>query len=156
MDIFKINIYNSMAMKKMIFIFFLIPLISFAQNEKNNTREVADSIVFYFNSENTSKIFSMFSNYLKKEVPENEVSDFLEGLKTSRGKITKIELNFEKMDKVFQVILKSFTYEILYKPNVSINIIIKEYLDASNFFIELSQTKYLNALIDKLAKKLRS
>ena len=60
------------------------------------------------------------------------------------------------MDKVFQVILKSFTYEILYKPNVSINIIIKEYLDASNFFIELSQTKYLNALIDKLAKKLRS
>ena len=60
------------------------------------------------------------------------------------------------MDKVFQVILKSFTYEILYKPNVSKNIIIKEYLDASNFFIELSQTKYLNALIDKLAKKLRS
>ena len=66
------------------------------------------------------------------------------------------ELNFEKMDKVFQVILKSFTYEILYKPNVSINIIIKEYLDASNFFLELSQTKYLNALIDKLGKKLRS
>ena len=66
------------------------------------------------------------------------------------------ELNFEKMDKVFQVILKSFTYEILYKPNVPINIIIKEYLDASNFFIEFSQTKYLNALIDKLGKKLRS
>ena len=66
------------------------------------------------------------------------------------------EFNFEKMDKVFQVILKSFTYEILYKPNVSINIIIKEYLDASNFFIEFSQTKYLNALIDKLGKNLRS
>tara|TARA_B100000963_G_scaffold354486_1_gene371093 strand:- start:1714 stop:2109 length:396 start_codon:yes stop_codon:yes gene_type:complete len=66
------------------------------------------------------------------------------------------DLNFEKMDKVFQVILKSFTYEILYKPNVSINIIIKEYLDASNFFLEFSQTKYLNALVDKLAKKLRS
>ena len=65
------------------------------------------------------------------------------------------ELNFEKMDKVFQVILKSFTYEILYKPNVSINIIIKEYLDASNFFIELSQTKYLNALIDKLGKEIK-
>ena len=66
------------------------------------------------------------------------------------------ELNFEKMDKVFQVILKSFTFEILYKPNVPINIIIKEYLDASNFFVEFSQTKYLNALIDKLGKKLRS
>ena len=37
------------------------------------------------------------------------------------------DLNFNNFDKVFQVILKSATYEFLYKPNVSINIIIKEY-----------------------------
>ena len=61
-----------------------------------------------------------------------------------------------KLDKVFQIILKSATYEFLYKPNVSINIIIKEYLNASNFFLENSQTKYLNALLDSIAKKLRS
>ena len=66
------------------------------------------------------------------------------------------EFDLKKMDKVFQVILRSSTYEILYKPNLSINIIIKEYLDASNFFLDYSQTKYLNALIDKLAKNLRS
>ena len=66
------------------------------------------------------------------------------------------ELNFEKMDKVFQVILKSFTYEILYKPNLSIKIIIKEYLNASNFFLDDTQTKYLNAILDGVAKKLRS
>ena len=61
-----------------------------------------------------------------------------------------------KLDKVFQIIIKSATYEFLYKPNVSINIIIKEYLNASNFFLENSQTKYLNALLDSVAKKLRS
>ena len=33
--------------------------------------------------------------------------------------------------------------------------IIKEYLDASNFFLEDSQTKYLNAILDKVAKKIR-
>ena len=60
-----------------------------------------------------------------------------------------------KMDKLFQVILKSATYEFLYKPNLSINIIIKEYLNASNFFLRNSQTKYLNALLDNIAKKLR-
>ena len=65
------------------------------------------------------------------------------------------KLNLKSMDKIFQVILKSSTYEILYKPNLSINIIIKEYLNASNFFLEYSQTKYLNALLDNLAKKLR-
>ncbi len=66
------------------------------------------------------------------------------------------DLNFINLDKLFQVILKSATYELLYKPNISINIIIKEYLNASNFFIDNSQTKYLNALLDTLAKKIRS
>ena len=60
------------------------------------------------------------------------------------------------LDKVFQIIIKSATYEFLYKPNVSINIIIKEYLNASNYFLDNSQTKYLNALLDNVAKKLRS
>ena len=66
-----------------------------------------------------------------------------------------VDFNLFKLDKIFQVILKSATYEILYKPNVSIRIIIKEYLDASNFFLNESQTKYLNALLDNAAKKLR-
>ena len=68
-----------------------------------------------------------------------------------------LNLNFKlkKLDKVFQIILKSATYEFLYKPNLSINIIIKEYLEASNFFLEDNQTKYLNALLDNIAKKLR-
>ena len=60
-----------------------------------------------------------------------------------------------KLDKLFQVILKSATYEFLYKPNLSIKIIIKEYLNASNFFLDDSQTKYLNALLDKISKKIR-
>tara|TARA_E500000178_G_C16399683_1_gene478106 strand:+ start:66 stop:485 length:420 start_codon:yes stop_codon:yes gene_type:complete len=66
------------------------------------------------------------------------------------------KFSIKKMDKLFQVILKSATYEFLYKPNLSINIIIKEYLNASNFFLDSSQTKYLNALLDNVAKKLRS
>ena len=65
------------------------------------------------------------------------------------------EFRFNNLDKLFQVILKSATYELLYKPNVSIKIIIKEYLNASNFFLDDTQTKYLNALLDNIAKKIR-
>ena len=65
------------------------------------------------------------------------------------------DLNMKKLDKVFQVIIKSAIFEFLYKPKTSINIIIKEYLNASNFFINESQTKYLNALLDKISKKIR-
>jgi N utilization substance protein B len=81
-----------------------------------------------------------------------------------RGELIKDELDtklgeefsFKNLDKVFQIILTAATYEFLYKPNISINIIIKEYLNSSNFFLENSQTKYLNALLDNVGKKLRS
>jgi N utilization substance protein B len=66
------------------------------------------------------------------------------------------EFSFKNLDKVFQIILTAATYEFLYKSNISINIIIKEYLNSSNFFLENSQTKYLNALLDNVGKKLRS
>ena len=65
------------------------------------------------------------------------------------------DLNMKNLDKVFQVIIKSAIFEFLYKPKTSIKIIIKEYLNASNYFIEESQTKYLNALLDKISKKIR-
>jgi transcription antitermination protein NusB len=66
------------------------------------------------------------------------------------------DFKFLNLDKVFQIILKSAAYEFLYKPNVSLKIIINEYLNASNFFLEDSQTKYLNALLDNLGKNLRN
>ena len=65
------------------------------------------------------------------------------------------DLNLKNLDKVFEVIIKSAIFEFLYKPKTSIKIIIKEYLNASNFFIDTSKTKYLNALLDKISKKIR-
>jgi len=65
------------------------------------------------------------------------------------------DLNMKNLDKVFQVIIKSAIFEFLYRPQTSIKIIIKEYLNASNFFIDEPQTKYLNALLDKISKKIR-
>tara|TARA_B100001173_G_C15867773_1_gene495861 strand:- start:274 stop:678 length:405 start_codon:yes stop_codon:yes gene_type:complete len=66
------------------------------------------------------------------------------------------DLQLSSLDKVFQIIIKSAIFEFLYKPKISTKIIIKEYLDASNFFLENSQTKYLNAILDKIAKKIRT
>ncbi len=66
------------------------------------------------------------------------------------------DLDLKKLDKVFQVIVKCAIFEFLYKPKISSKIIINEYLKASNFFIEEQQTKYLNALLDKISKKLRN
>ena len=68
----------------------------------------------------------------------------------------KEDLILTHLDKLFQVIVKCAVFELLYKPKTSSRIIIKEYLNASNFFLDDSQTKYLNALLDKISKKIRT
>ena len=65
-------------------------------------------------------------------------------------------MDLKKKDKVFQTIVKSAVHEFLYMPKTPRKIIIKEYLNASNFFLDDSQTKYLNALLDKISKKIRT
>ena len=113
------------------------------------------------------KLYSvLYNNDDKLEFPKHRFKKFIKDIVL--GTIERNEMIIEeldknlgesfdlfKLDKIFQVILKSATYEILYKPNLSIKIIIKEYLNASNFFLNDSQTKYLNALLDNTAKKLR-
>ncbi len=113
------------------------------------------------------KLYSiLYNNDNKIEFPKHRFKKFIKDIvlgTIERNEIIVEELdknlgrnfNLFKLDKIFQVILKSATYEILYKPNLSIRIIIKEYLDASNFFLSKSQTKYLNALLDNTAKRLR-
>ena len=124
---------------------------------KNNPRVIIIQKLYgnFFNGEvKLSFPKHRFKKFIKDIVTGTIERDevLIEEIKKTFGN----EFSFTKTDKVFQVILKSSTYEILYKPKLSLNIIIKEYLDASNFFLEFSQTKYLNALIDKLGKNLRS
>jgi len=109
---------------------------------------------FYNQEENLTFPKHRFKKFIKDivsgTIERNEI--IIEEL----DKNLDVKFKFNNMDKIFQVILKSATYELLYKPNLSINIIIKEYLNASNFFLDDSQTKYLNALLDGVAKKLRT
>ncbi len=113
------------------------------------------------------KLYGRFFNHEEKlDFPKHRFKKFIKDIvfgTIERNEILIDELdrnlgnsfNFKNLDKLFQVILKSATYEFMYKPNVSINIIIKEYLNASNFFLDDTQTKYLNALLDNIAKKIR-
>ena len=123
---------------------------------KNNPRVIIIQKLYgkYFNqNENIDFPKHRFKKFIKDVVfgtiERNEI--LTEELDKNLGE----KFRFDNLDKLFQIILKSATYELLYRPNISIKIIIKEYLNASNFFLDASQTKYLNALLDNIAKKIR-
>ena len=126
-------------------------------NPKNNPRVIIIQKLygkFYNEDDNLDFPKHRFKKFIKDIVTGTiERNDLiLDELNTKLGD----DFVFENLDKVFQTILKAATYEFMYNPQLSLNIIIKEYFNSSNFFLENSQTKYLNALLDNVGKKLRS
>jgi len=126
-------------------------------NPKNNPRVIIIQKLygkFYNEDDELNFPKHRFKKFIKDivlgTIERNDL--ILDELKNKLGD----EFIFENLDKVFQTILKAATYELMYKPNLSLNIIIKEYLNSSNYFLENSQTKYLNALLDNIGKKLRT
>ena len=131
--------------------------MSLQYSPKNNPRVIVIQKLYgkYFNKEeNLTFPKHRFKKFIKDVV--NGTIERDDVIKSEISNHLNPDLDLKKLDKVFQVIVKSAIFEFLYKPKISTKIIINEYLKASNFFIEDEQTKYLNALLDKISKKIRN
>ena len=126
-------------------------------NPKNNPRVIIIQKLYgkFFNKD---EIIDFPKHRFKKFIKDvvNGTIERDELIKDEISNHLNTDLDLKKLDKVFQVIVKSAIFEFLYKPKIPTTIIINEYLKASNFFIEVNQTKYLNALLDKISKKIRN
>ena len=131
--------------------------MSLQYSPKNNPRVIVIQKLYgkYFN-EDENLIFPKhrFKKFIKDVV--NGTIERNDIIVTEVKNYLSDDVKLNKLDKVFQVIIKSAIFEFLYKTNTPTRIIIKEYLNVSNFFLEDSQTKYLNALLDKISKKIRN
>ena len=66
------------------------------------------------------------------------------------------DIDFKRTEKLIIILLQAAIFELLYKPETSVNIIINEYLNAAKAFIDNKQKNFLNALLDKISKKIRN
>ena len=65
------------------------------------------------------------------------------------------DIDLVKTDKLLKIILFAAIFELMFKHNTPKKVIISEYLIASEHFLEKIQIGYLNAILDKISKKLR-
>ena len=93
-----------------------------------------------------------------KKFIKDVVSGTLERIELIEETITnhlKKDINFKKTDKLLKIILFSAVFELMYKHNIPKNVVVSEYVQASEYFLEKAQISYLNAILDKLSKLIR-
>tara|TARA_B100001029_G_C15020899_1_gene430483 strand:- start:732 stop:1133 length:402 start_codon:yes stop_codon:yes gene_type:complete len=97
-------------------------------------------------------------NQYKKYI-KDVVSGTLERIELIEETITKNldkDIDLKKTGKLLKIILFSAVFELMFKHNTPKNVIISEYVRASEYFLERAQINYLNAILDKLSKSIRN
>ena len=68
----------------------------------------------------------------------------------------KEDINAAKTDLLIKLMIMAAIYEFMYMHKTPVKVVIAEYLKTSDFFVEASQKKFLNAILDKISKLIRS
>lgn len=83
----------------------------FSQAEKKAYKTVADKFEAYYNSDNYDAIFAMYSSEMKKMLPADQSRDFLQGVRSQKGKIIKRE--FKRYLRTYATYKTNFEKEVL-------------------------------------------
>jgi N utilization substance protein B len=100
----------------------------------------------------------VYSKNQYKKYIKDVVSGTLERTELIEGTIIKNlknDINLKRTDKLLKIILFSAVFELMFKHSIPKNVVISEYVQASEFFLEKAQISYLNAILDKLSKIIR-
>lgn len=113
------------------------------------------------------KIYGSLMNPDEKIVyPKNQYKKYIKDVVSGtleRGELIeetiiknlKKDIDLSKTDKLLKIILFSAVFELMFRHNTPKNVIISEYVKASEFFLEKAQISYLNAILDKISRLIR-
>lgn len=136
-------------MKKLLLILTLVFIVGkiFGQTENSTYKKIADRFEVYYNSEKYDSIFSMFSIEMANALPLDKTKEFLTGLNSQVGKITKRQfVNYQSTYASY----KTNFERALFALNISIDnkskingLFIKPFVDNSLPKLERNITKLI-------------
>ena len=110
-----------------------------------NTLMNPDAIIEYPKSQYKKFIKDVVTGTLERsELIEEQINKHLNN-----------DINLVKTDKLLKIILFAAIFELMFRHNTPMKVIINEYVLASEHFLEKIQIGYLNAILDKISKILR-
>ena len=128
-----------------------------ANNKKNISPRVRVIQKLYGNSLNSEAIIeypkSQYKKFIKDVVQGTiERNDLI---KETISKYLAEDLDLKRTDKLLKIIVFAGVFELMFKHNNPTKVIINEYVKTSEFFLEKAQIKFVNAILDKIAKNIR-
>lgn len=106
---------------------------------------------YYFNKE-TQIIFPKhrYKKFIKDVV--NGTIERRELIKDLINNELKEDLNSNKTDLLIKLMIEAAIFEFMYMHKTPVKVVISEYLKVSDFFVDVSQKKFLNAILDKVSR----
>ena len=68
----------------------------------------------------------------------------------------KDDINENKTELMIKLMIMAALYEFIYMHKIPIKVTISEYLKVADFFVQDSQKSFLNAILDKASKLIRT
>jgi N utilization substance protein B len=62
----------------------------------------------------------------------------------------------KRIEAVLRAIIRAGAYELAHRADVPARVVVSEYVDVANAFVEASETGMINAVLDQLARQLRA
>ena len=72
------------------------------------------------------------------------------------NKELKDDINENKTELMIKLMIMAALYEFMYMHKIPIKVVISEYLKVADFFVQDSQKSFLNAILDKASKLIRT
>ena len=93
---------------------------------------------------------AFFDDVVKGTLARRDEIDALLGEKLAKG------WSIQRLDKTMLQILRAGAYELLARADVPTGSVISEYLDVAHAFFDAREAKFVNGVLDAIAKAVRS
>ena len=112
-------------------------------------------------------IQKLYSHHLNKDTeltfPKHRYKKFIkdvvngtierkELIQNLMDKELKEDINENKTELMIKLMIMAAIYEFMFMHKTPIKVVISEYLKVSDFFVEMPQKNFLNAILDKISK----